>query len=389
MSFLRAARAARFDRMGPCRVVAALAIVLITALLTVSCGSNTVARNHSAYVSLPDDGSVLLVQVNSTTGALTQLAETPQVQGTSPTGLALLPSKKFLYAANSRANTISIFSVNSDGTLSLTGTPMPAGNGPNVAVIDPTGQYLLVTNNFSNDISVFQIDVTTGGLTQVGSTVPANANPTDIVFTHSGQFVYVTNPGIGMVSIFSFANGVLTQLPGLSPVFSGKGASALVVDNSDSFLYVANVTAINPAPNLSTGNISGFNIDSTSGALTLIQGSPFMSADGNGPSALAIDPAGQLVYAFTPGSSFSIWSFTINYASGTTNGSLVATTSSPFSLSAGGIFALFDPSGDYLFVGSNTGIAAYTYNQSSGSPSAVTGSPFALGTAPGKMVFLN
>jgi len=68
-----------------------------------------------------------------------------------------------------------------------------------------------------------------------------------------------------------------------------------------------------------------------------------MSADGNGPSALAIDPAGQLVYAFTPGSSFSIWSFTINYASGTTNGSLVATTSSPFSLSAGGIFALFDP----------------------------------------------
>jgi len=161
------------------------------------------------------------------------------------------------------------------------------------------------------------------------------------------------------------------------------------VDNSDSFLYVANVTAINPAPNLSTGNISGFNIDSTSGALTLIQGSPFMSADGNGPSALAIDPAGQLVYAFTPGSSFSIWSFTINYASGTTNGSLVATTSSPFSLSAGGIFALFDPSGDYLFVGSNTGIAAYTYNQSSGSPSAVTGSPFALGTAPGKMVFLN
>jgi len=158
--------------------------------------------------------------------------------------------------------------VNSDGTLSLTGTPMPAGNGPNVAVIDPTGQYLLVTNNFSNDISVFQIDVTTGGLTQVGSTVPANANPTDIVFTHSGQFVYVTNPGIGMVSIFSFANGVLTQLPGLSPVFSGKGASALVVDNSDSFLYVANVTAINPAPNLSTGNISGFNIDSTSGALT-------------------------------------------------------------------------------------------------------------------------
>ncbi len=389
MSFLRAARAARVDRSGHCRIFAALATILVTALLAVSCGTTTVARNHSAYVSLPDSGSVMLLQIDATTGAVTQEAQTPQVQGTSPTGLALLPSKKFLYAANSRANTISIFTVNADSTLSLTGAPVPAGNGPNVAVIDPTGQYLLVTNNFSNDISVFQIDYTTGGLTQVGSTVSANANPTDIVFTHSGQFVYVANPGIGMVSIFSFANGVLTQLPGLSPVHSGAGATALVVDNTDSFLYVANASANNPQGSLSEyGNISGFSIQ-PDGSLQAITGSPFTSADGNGASALAIDPAGQLVYAFTPGSSFSIWSFTISYASGTTNGSLVATTSSPFSLAAGGLFALFDPSGDYLFVGGSSGIAAYTYNQSSGAPAAVTGSPFPLGTAPGKMVFIN
>jgi len=68
--------------------------------------SNTVARNHSAYVSCRRC-SVLLVQVNSTTGALTQLAETPQVQGTSPRAWRWLPRRSSL-RANSRANTISI-----------------------------------------------------------------------------------------------------------------------------------------------------------------------------------------------------------------------------------------------------------------------------------------
>lgn len=366
--------------------MAMIILVFVLALLSISCGTNkAVAPNHSAYVTLPDNGSVLMLQINGTTGAITAEAQTPQVEGTSPTGLALLSttSKKFLYAANSLANTISIFSVAADGTLTLTGTPTPAGDGPNVAVIDPLGKYLLVTNNFSNDISVFSIDSGTGVLTPMGSPVPTNLNPTDLVFTHSGQFVYVTNPGIGMVSGFSFANGVLKPL-NPSSVLSGAGAASLVVDGSDRFLYVANVSASNPPPNANTvGNISGFNIDSGSGALTPITGSPFTSVDGKGPSTIIINPTGQLLYAMTPGTSFSIWCFTID----PTSGQLVAEPESPFSLAAGGLFALFDPTGNYLYVGSNSGINGYTYDQSTGAPTILTGSPFATGVSPGKMVF--
>jgi 6-phosphogluconolactonase (cycloisomerase 2 family) len=243
-----------------------------------------------------------------------------------------------------------------------------------------------VTNNFGNNVSVYSIDASSGALSEVaGSPFPANNNPAEILITPSGKFVYVTNPGIGMITAFSFSNGVLTKVPG-SPFSSapGGGAFGLAVDGSERFLYVANPAASNPPPSSTTGNVSGFNIDPSSGALSPIQGSPFTATNGKGPSAVTVDPSGRFVYATTPGSSFSIWCFAIT----PTNGQLVAATNSPFSLTAGGLFALIDPSGNYLYIGSQdaTGIAGYTYDPSTGAPTAITGSPFSTLAAPGKMV---
>jgi 6-phosphogluconolactonase (cycloisomerase 2 family) len=388
MSFLRAARAALVGQICFRRILAAAAVVL--AVLSLSCGNSshsTRAPNHNAYVTLRATGQVLLLHINGATGAITLGASTPVVEGTSPNGLALLPSKKFLYAVNSQANTISIFNVASDGTLTLSGTPTQAGgSGPDAAVIDPSGKYLLVTNNFTDDVSVFSIDAGSGALTEVaGSPFFANTDPSEILFMPSGKFVYVTNPGgYGMVTAFSFSNGVLTQVPG-SPFTSGLGASGLAVDGSGRFLYVANPSASNPPPYQSTtGNISGFNIDSVTGALSTMLGSPFTSTLGIGPTAITVDPSGRFVYAVTPGSSSSIWCFTIT----PTNGQLVAATNSPFSLAAGELFALIDPSGNFFYIGSQAGngIEGYTYNPSTGALTVIAGSPFSTGTAPGKMV---
>jgi 6-phosphogluconolactonase (cycloisomerase 2 family) len=392
MSFLRAARAARAGQSCHPRILLAGVVIVVLAGFSLSCGSNstgiTSPRNHSAYVTLPANGSVLLVSIDGANGAISAGAQTPNQEGLSPTGLALSPSKKDLYVVNSFANTISIFNVNSDGTLSLSGAPIPAGFTPNAASIDPSGQYLLVTNSFYQDaqgsISVFSIDSSTGALTPVGSQVLANADPTSILFTHSGKFVYVTNPTIGAVTGFSFANGVLSLVPG-APAFSGSGAAALAVDGGDQYLYVANPSASNLPPYASTvGNVSGFNIDPDSGQLSPMNGSPFTSNVGaSGPTAIAVAPTGNFVYAVTPGSSSSIWCFSIT----PNTGQLVAVSGSPFSLTAGGLFALFDPSGNYFYIGTQTGIAGYTYNPNTGAPAAVSGSPFSIGAEPGKMVF--
>jgi 6-phosphogluconolactonase len=387
MRFLRAARAALARQSGHRRFIAAasLALILLPALSCSNTSASVKGPDHNAYVTLPKNGSVALLHIDGATGVITVGAETPQVVGTTPTGLALLPSKKFLYAVNSLSNSISIFNVALDGVLTLSATPsLASGSGPDAAVIDPSGSYLLVTNNFTNNISVFSIDPNSGDLSQFGSPVFANSDPSEILFTHSGKFVYVTNPDIGMVSGFSFSNGVLTPVPN-SPVFSGPGAYGLAVDTSDQFLYVANPAASNPPPYSTTvGNISGFSIDPGSGELTTILGSPFTATNGTGPTAITVDPSGTFVYAVTTGSSFAIWCFTID----PTNGQLVAAANSPFSLAAGALFALIDPSGNYFYIGtqSGNGIEGYTYNPSTGVPTAITGSPFSTGTAPGNMV---
>ncbi len=211
--------------------------------------------------------------------------------------------------------------------------------------------------------------------------------PTEIVFTHSGKFVYVTNPVLGMVTGFSFASGVLTQLPE-SPTPTGSGAAALTVDGSDRFLYVANPSASNASPYENTiGNVSGFDIDPDTGELTPIKGSPFTSTSGTeGPTAITVDPRDYFVYAVTPGSSNSVWCFSIDAETG----QLAAVTNSPFSVEAGGLFALFDPNGDYFYLGSESanGIAGYSYNPATGALTALSGSPYSTaGAMPGAMVF--
>jgi|CZKY01.1.fsa_nt_gi 6-phosphogluconolactonase len=397
MSFQTAARAAGVGQTCLRRIL--VAVVVVLAGLSLSCGNSSPSTrtgpNHNAYVTLPADGSVLLLHIDGSTGAISVGAQTPPLENTTPTGLALLSSKskKFLYVANSRNDTISIFNVASDGTLTLSGTPTPAGSGPWAAVIDPSGKYLLVTNNYhSTNVSVFSIDPGSGALSEVaGSPFFANDNPTEILITPSGKFVYVTNPSIGMVTAFTFSssNGALSQVTG-SPFFSGAGAFGVAVDGSERYLYVANPAASNLPSQSNIGNISGFNIEPdgpNAGALTPIPGSPFNATVGNGPTALTVDPKGEFVYAVTPGSSFSIWCFTIASA----NGRLVPVSGSPFSLTAGELFALIDPSGNFFYIGSSagTGIEGYTYNSFTGAPVIITGSPFLTGTPPtppGKMV---
>jgi len=390
MSLRTALGAARTTPMSVYKFFSAASVIFLLAVV-ISCNSSgdhhQIGGNQSAYITLPSRGSVLLLQIDTSNGMVKAADETPQVPGTSPHGLALLPSKKFLYVANSQANTISIFSVGSNGTLSLTGTPINAGSGPAAAIIDPSGRYLLVTNSFSNDISVFSIDSSSGALTEVsGSPFFANNNPSEMLFVSTGNFLYVTNPSNGLVTAFTFdsASGALHQLS-TSPYAADSGASALAIDGSQKFLYVANTTAVNPGQ-VNHGNISAFNIDAATGAITPVTGSPFTSKVGDGPATISVTPDNRFLFATTAGSSYSIWCFTID----ATSGQLTATSGSPFSQSAGDLFSLIDTNGNYFYIGSQSskGISGYTYDPNTGTPKAISGSPFSTGVAPGKMILV-
>ena len=72
------------------------------------------------------------------------------------------------------------------------------------------------------------------------------------------------------------AGGALTALAG-SPFAAGGGPSAAAVDPAGNFLYVANAVS---------GNVSVFAIEAGTGALSAVSGSPY--AAGTLPAAIAI-----------------------------------------------------------------------------------------------------
>lgn len=360
-------------------------VAVALAVLAISCGGSSSSSHatHNAYLSLTPADSITLFHIANSSGALSSVSTSVPQANTGPVGLALHPSGKFLYAANSTGNSISTFNVASDGTLTQAGNPTDArGIGPYGAVIDPTGKYLLVTNTTSGSISVFSIDSGTGALT-LSSTFtgpPQLPQPTEIIITPSGNFVYVLTPGTNnTINGFTFSGGVLTPISG-SPFVAGHGTTGVAVDPGEHFLYAANST---------DNTVSGFQITPGTGVLVPTTGSPYSSSSGTGPGALAVDTTGKFLFVTTPGSSSSIWVFSISSAQGA-EGELTPISGSPFSLGAGTQFLLMEPSGKFFYVGNETShaVAAFSYDSSTGVPTAISGSPFSIANAPGKMVIV-
>jgi 6-phosphogluconolactonase len=87
--------------------------------------------------------------------------------------VAVAPSGHFLYGSNrivGMNGDIVIYSIGSDGTLTLVGHQDTHGQQPRHFSLDPTGKALFVANLDSSQVVVFRIDDTTGKLTFVAQT---------------------------------------------------------------------------------------------------------------------------------------------------------------------------------------------------------------------------
>jgi DNA-binding beta-propeller fold protein YncE len=84
-------------------------------------------------------------------------------EGNGPTGIAIDPTGKYLYVTNFQDGTVSSFSIDSSGTLSLIGSPVATGNinganptpGPIAVQVDPSGKFVYVVNQQDDSLSVF------------------------------------------------------------------------------------------------------------------------------------------------------------------------------------------------------------------------------------------
>ena len=201
-----------------------------------------------------------------------------------------------------------IDALHADATGALTpilGSPF-LGGGTLYLTVDPLNRFVFASDDAPpGNIAAFTIG-STGALTAApGSpfaTIPGyvgTTRPSQVVTDATGSFVYTGLMATGQVAAFSVdaSSGALTLVPG-SPFPAGNNPLSLATVNN--FLYVSNFT---------DGTISGYSINPTKGALTALAGSPF--AIHGGP--LVASPFGGFLYTTGPG---GLLAFSINPQTG-------------------------------------------------------------------------
>jgi 6-phosphogluconolactonase (cycloisomerase 2 family) len=201
------------------------------------------------------------------------------------------PDGKWLMVLDGSGNSVDLFSINTDGTL----TPGPnSGIGftasgtvvPKQLRIAPSGGYVVAAMGTAGEL-VFSFNTTTGALALLTQTPPPdttsdNGIAIDSTSTYLFEARSGSNPGLVVNTVSS--NGSLT--PTTSTTYAaGVQPYAVVLDNTSKYAYVANRT---------DGTITGYGIG-TNAALTAIAGSPFSS--GVAVQSLGADSTGKWLLA--------------------------------------------------------------------------------------------
>jgi 6-phosphogluconolactonase (cycloisomerase 2 family) len=341
------------------------------------------------YVGFGDGAQVTPFTINPTTGVPTAVPGSPFIgPGDGSYAIVVSPSSKVVYAVG--ANNISAFLVNATtGKLtSVKGSPFAAGNNAYYATMDPAGTRLYVRNVGSNDVWTYKV-ASNGPLTLLNEVrTPPGFGPVALVtgsaaVNYTPTFAYVANQGSNTVasSISAYSivakNGHIAAVSG-SPFPDGAAgiyafANSVTVDPLGRFAYVAN---------LNTSNVAAYKINSSTGALTAVSGSPF--AAGTSPISVTADPSGRFVYVANQGS-LNISAFAIDASTG----ALSPLGDSPVptgTTDAAPVSVTVDPTGQFVYVANssivNGSISAFTIDPGTGELTAVAHSPFADGYNP-------
>ncbi|MGH9497163.1 MAG: lactonase family protein [Candidatus Sulfotelmatobacter sp.] len=313
---------------------------------------------------------VVTEKLDSSTGALSTGTSVPGGNGAM---IAANPAGTFLYTSDASSNSVDGFAIGSSGVLTaISGSPFsaPGSGGVSGLAIDPTGKFLYGSvESGSGAVAGFSIGAD-GSLNAIrGSPFTAGTSPAQIVTHPGGKFLYVGDAAGGILAFSISSSGGLT-LTSDFPFFSGDPPS-LAITPDGKFLYIADFDGI----------VNGYSIDSTTGSLTELTNSPFSNATGTGDvsTQILVEPTGKFLYTYnTIGNPNTISAFSID--SGT--GNLTAVAGSPFAASQSVYFAASlatDPDGKFLYASCSSGscgVLGFNIDANTGALSPITGSPF-------------
>ena len=278
-------------------------------------------------------GKVYAFSINQSNGSLTAVAGSPFAAGSGSQSLAFDVTGSYLFVANFNDATISAFSLDaSTGVLKQLSTSPYSTLGANSqpSQIATIGNYLYVADFGTNTVEFFTIAAGTGELARPITETPATTGPAPagLAINPSGSVLYTANSGAGQnrgISAFTVdsSTGALTSIAG-NPL-AIPVAGYISIDPQGKFLFV-------PEANSITGSVglAVYPIDATTAALGRAStGSPF--ATGTNPYSVSIDPTGDFVYVANDQSA-NVSEFTLNSTTGVLSpvmGSPVAAGSNP------------------------------------------------------------
>lgn len=329
---------------------------------TTNCGGGGGPYSSYAYVANATVGTVEGFPIP--TAAFTSLTGTTTTLGATPSAIAATPKGTFLYVATLQGSVV-VYSVGTNGVLTLgnNGAAVTSTINPTWMTVDPSGNWLFLISNSSPQVLVFQINTSTGTLTQSsqGTVALSTGNPTQVYVTPNDQYVYIGLGAGGLdgftfnsstgalagklhtatriaggssdnaiaadnksayllvgeagsgIRVFTIGSGGALNEVASSPFASQLGPRSIVVDPTNTYVYVANSTA---------GVITGYTLG-TGGALTPLSSSPFNT--GSAPYALSLDSTGKYLFAISNGGSPDLQVFRFDSADGGKLDSVVST----------------------------------------------------------------
>jgi 6-phosphogluconolactonase len=291
---------------------------------------------------------------------VSSFTQTPSAQASPQSAGAIAASTTARYAYAVEANVgdknpfVVSYSISpQSGYLRPVESKVPVSDNFGV-VVDPSNKFLYLPDG--PQIIGYRIAV--NGALQALKGSPFNlVGGSTIVFTPNGQFAY---SNLGSEFSFNSTTGALAQI---GAVDTGGIHEDIAIDPTGSFVYILNASTI-----------SAFSVDKTSGALAEIAGSPFDSGESDGLYSEAVSPDGKFLFVttFVTGDS----GFTAVFSIDATSGALTPVVGSPF-ISSGGS-TIVDSTSQYLYVGGGLNLAAYSIDSATGVLTSLPGSPYTL-----------